>query len=365
MKIGIDTNIFAVDRAGSAVYTRQLIKNLISIDNKNSYDFFSFGSEFIKKKGLNKRLENIIRDALWIPFMLPYKLNSRKIDILHCPTFKAPTKCRIPLVVTFLDIHILKNPTDYSSGFGSYCKFMLPKIAKTASRLITISESSKKDIVETLRIPEDKVVVTHCGYDKIFIPISDKIVLNKVKEKYNLPKRFILYVGAIQPRKNISALLRAYAGLIKEKKLDYQLVFTSGTGWKNKDIFTLIGELEIKDNVKFLGYIPESDLPCVYSLADFFVYPSFYEGFGMPALEAMACGCPVITSNTSSLPEVIGDAGIMIDPYSMKELEDAMLRLAKDSLLRGEMREKGFKRVKMFSWEKCARETLNVYRECF
>ncbi len=362
MKIGIETNILSIDKAGAGVYTKELTSRLKTIDKENSYHFLKFGAGN-RNRGIFSKLNGLACDIFWMQFILSRELKKHKLDLLHCPAFKAPLKSPVPLVVTFYDIHILKHPHDYNLWLSSYLNFMLPKIAKTADKIITISEFSRRDIVNTLSIPEEKVTVTYCGVNDTFRVTTDNALKNNILKKYKLNKKFILYVGALQPRKNIPALLKAYSELKKNHGFDYDLVLVGSTGWRNKRIFTLIEKLGLNNDVRFLGHVPEADLPVIYSLAEFFVYPTFFEGFGMPVLEAMSCGCPVITSDTSSLPEVVGDAGIMVDPGNTQELKNAMLRLSRDHSLKNELKEKGIRRAKMFSWDKCARETLGVYKE--
>ena len=365
MKIGIDTNILLIDNAGACVYTKNLIEQLRKLNNGNEYIQFSYGNPRSRVSSFRQKLENLVRDTLWMQTMLPRKIIKNKIDILHCPAFKAPLKISIPLVVTFYDASVLRDPSDYNTWWRLYGKYMLAKIAKRADKIITISQFSKKDIANNLNIREDKIKVTYCGIDRNFKVIADADLKNKISLKYSLGEKFILYVGALQPRKNIKSLLKAYANLRKRKKIDHELVFVGGTGWRNKDIFLLIKELNISKDVKFLGYIAEDELPIIYNLADFFVYPSFVEGFGMPVLEAFACGCPVIASKTSGLPEVAGDAAIMIDPYSVVDLQEAIIQLANDNSLKDNLVSKGLDRAKMFSWERCAEQTLGIYKDIF
>jgi glycosyltransferase involved in cell wall biosynthesis len=244
-----------------------------------------------------------------------------------------------------------------------YCRIMLRKIARSSHHIITGSEFSKRDIVNTFSISEEKVTVTSYGVDKRFHVIVDQELKKDMREKYRLNKPFILYAGSIQPRKNIESLLKAYFALRSKKTIQHQLVFTGGSGWKNSRIYELVERSEFKEDAVFLGYIPDNVLPLLYNSADFLVYPSYFEGFGMPVLEAMACGCPVITSNTSSLPEVAGDAGLLIDPYDVSSLEDAIEQLAHDNTLKQSLIEKGLDQSQRFSWERCALQTLNVYDE--
>lgn len=363
MKIGIDTSILQIDHAGASVYTRGLVKSLLQIDRSNSYSFFSYKYSLTGGNYFGRKLGNVIMDTIWIPRLLPKELKKGKVDLLHCPAFKAPLKCDVPLVATFYDLHILKNPKDYNPWLRYYCKFMLPKIARRADKIITISEFSRNDIINTFSLPAEKVRVTYCGIDDRFRLIPDDSLLSRARVKYGLSKKFILYVGALQPRKNIPLLLKAYAKLLKEQDFDHQLVLAGGTGWRNRNIFSLINELNLSKNVKILGYVPDDDLPLIYALAQFLVYPSFFEGFGLPVIEAMACGCPVICSNAASLPEIVQDCAVVFDPLSRSELENAIAKLGSDGGMRQKMKEKGIKRSADFSWEKSARKTIQVYEE--
>lgn len=364
MKIGVDTSILEIDRAGAGVYTRELVKHLQYIDAGVSYEFFSPGASGAKRGYFSRKVKNILTDTLWMQFKLPRELKRRGIDLLHCTAFRAPLKRGFPLVVTFYDLHILKSPLDYNPWLRYYCKFMLPKIAKRADKIITISEFSKNDIINTFSISPEKVAVTYCGIDNRFRLIPGASLKNNGLDKYGIKEKFILYVGALQPRKNIPLLLKAYSKLLKERFFDYQLVLVSATGWRNKDIFSLVNDLGLKDDIKILGYVPDDDLPLIYNLAQFLVYPSFFEGFGLPILEAMACGCPVICSSATSLPEIAGDCAVMFDPFSQIQLENAMRKMTTENNMRVEMSGKGIGRAADFSWEKCARLTLEVYKEC-
>jgi len=194
-------------------------------------------------------------------------------------------------------------------------------------------------------------------------PVADGSLLLKVRQRYRLPEQFLLYLGTIEPRKNIQALIKAYALLCREKGFCHKLVLAGDMGWKNEGLRELIQGLSLEDSIRFTGYVEDSDLPALYTLADLFVFPSLYEGFGLPVLEAMACGLPVVTSNVSSLPEVAGDAAVLIDPHSLDAIADGMRRMLVDRELRTKCIERGFERAKMFTWEKCAKETVAVFRE--
>lgn len=242
-------------------------------------------------------------------------------------------------------------------------KFLFPRTLKTADRIIAVSNSTKRDLINYFNIPEEKIKVILEAADEKF-KLLNKEEINEVKQKYNLNFPFILYVGTLEARKNIPTLIKAFYK-IKKKNIEHKLVIAGKKGWKYKEIFETIDKLDLQNDVVFTGYVSDEDLPALYNAADLFVYPSIYEGFGLPPLEAMACGTPVITSNTSSLPEVVGDAGIMVDPCDVDGLTQTMCDVLTNDGLREDMIKKGLERAKMFTWEKCARETLKVYEEVY
>jgi len=238
-----------------------------------------------------------------------------------------------------------------------------PRTLKTADKIITVSNSTKNDLMNHFNIPKEKIRVIFEAADEKFKSLNNKET-KEVKYKYHLNFPFILYVGGLAVHKNIPALIKAFYK-VKKKGIQHKLVITGTKRWKYKEIFETIDKLDLQNDVVFTGYVSDEDLPALYNAADLFVYPSIYEGFGLPPLEAMACGTPVITSNTSSLPEVVGDAGIMVDPYDVNGLADAMHEVLANEGLRANMIKNGLERAKMFSWEKCARETLKVYEEVY
>ena len=201
------------------------------------------------------------------------------------------------------------------------------------------------------------------GCDPRFQPVADKAALKSVRRRLKLDDAYILHVGTIEPRKNLSTLVRAYARLRREHRLTPELVLAGEPGWMYQPTVRLVEELGLRNSVHFIGRVPAAELPAVYSAADLLVFPSLYEGFGLPPLEAMTCGTPVVASNVSSLPEVVGDAGLLVDPRDETALAEAMFRALTDTDLRQQMRERGLQRAKGFSWERCARETLAVYAE--
>ena len=238
----------------------------------------------------------------------------------------------------------------------------LPRSIAKCDHIITISENSKREIIEEFNVPEEKITIAQPAVDHGRFKPANEEELAQVRKKYELPEQYLLYVGTIEPRKNLLGLLEAYEKLPAKLRGEYPLVMTGGRGWLEGEIVDRISRLKGRGEALTTGYVYDEDLPAIYSGARLFVFPSFYEGWGMPPLEAMACGTPVITSNTSSLPEVVGDTALMIDPNRPEELTNAMKQVLSDEELRQEMIRQGFKQAKRFSWEKSARKLLTVIR---
>lgn len=368
MRIGIITDFIAVNQGGIGAYTHNLASSLNKIDKENKYyliyhtpvniDIYKNNEKILVKSFSLPKGSGLI----WRFISAPLKLKFiKELDLVHDPYGIGPLSFKMPFkkVITIHDL----TPILFSNTFNSTTvllhKLLLPRTLRTADKIITDSNSTKKDLINYFKIPEGKIRVILLAADEKFKPLNNKEI-REAKQKYSLNFPFILYVGTLEPRKNIPSLIKAFYKL-KKKNLQYKLVIAGKKGWKYKEIFETIDKLNLQNDVVFTGYVSDEGLPALYNAADLFVYPSIYEGFGLPPLEAMACGTPVITSNTSSLPEVVGDAGIMVDPYDVDGLADAMHEVLADGGLRANMIKKGLERAKMFSWEQCAKETLEVY----
>ncbi len=320
----------------------------------------------------NKRFTNIdeikinnpfpvLKTYAWYPY-LTIRLRKTDLDLIHnpsqIPTFFGANQLYI---ITVHDLTPIIFPKEHKSGKSLIYKLFFPRTLKSADKIIAVSYSTKQDLIKYFKIADNKIKVIHLASDEKFHPLDSEIV-NKFKKNHNINFPFILYVGTLEPRKNIPTLIEAFYNL-RKYNLPHKLVITGKKGWKYKLIFETIEKLNLQNNVIFTGYLPDEDLPALYNAADLFVYPSIYEGFGLPPLEAMSCGCRVITSNTSSLPEVVGDAGIMIDPYDTDALTSSIYEVLTNNELRADMVKKGLERAKMFSWEKTAEETLEIYKD--
>lgn len=369
MKVGIITDAIDLKTTGIGVYAHNLINSLNIIDKKNEYYLIHYMKTNMEIYKSNKEVFIPMPEfipfrfnTLWRDVILPLKLKNLELDLLHDPRqigfpplFSVPFKT----IITIADLMPMLFPKLYSVRAVMRHKLLGAKIIRSADRIIAISESTKRDLINYLKAPEEKIRVIYLAAGNNFKQLQPGEVA-EFKHKYNLDFPFILFVGLLHPPKNIPRLIRAYHK-ISNPGLGHKLVIAGKKGPKCKEIFETAEKLNLQREVIFTGYIPDDDLPRLYNAADLFVFPSLYEGFGMPPLEAMACGTPVITSNTSSLPEVVGDAGITLNPYDVDGLARAMQEVLTNDRLRLKMVKKGLEQAKKFSWEKAAKETLRVY----
>lgn len=278
-------------------------------------------------------------------------------DVFFSPHFiLAPVSRQCRKIITFHDLSFEYRPEFFSLQRKIWHKLMRPKFqAKTADRIITVSRSTKDDLTELYKIPSEKIEVIYPGIGEEFRKM-EKFEIQKVREKYNLPQKFILYFGTIEPRKNIEGIINAFELL----KTDAKLVIAGSPGWIYKSVYKTAKKSKRSKDIIFTGFIEKEDKPALYNLAEVFVYPSFFEGFGFPPLEAMACGTPTIVSDVTSLPEVAGEAAIMVNPYNINEIAQAMNDVLENEELRRQMRDGGLVLSKKFSWQNCAKATLKI-----
>lgn len=283
-------------------------------------------------------------------------------DIFHYTNYCA-TKFNRPTVITVCDLSYLRYPETLPADRLAWLRDYLPESIENSSKILTISEFSKSEILKFFPIPADKVVVTYCGIDSCYRPLDEEEIKKQLQSLDLEPKRYILSVGTIEPRKNLKVVIEAYAQLPARVREYYPLVIVGGRGWKESSIMDIIDPLEKRGQIRVLGYIPQEVLPAIYNGAKVFVFPSIYEGFGMPVTEAMACGTPVIASNVSSLPEVVGDSGLLLDPYDTDVWTRALEEMIDDDEKYNLLKKRGLERASLFSWEKTAEKTFQVYCE--
>lgn len=309
-------------------------------------------------------IENHIRGELFRHVILPKQLVAQGVNIFHDPGYFLPMLGkRLNKVVTFHDMVPFVHKETNSKKYFSYMRTVITISARIADRIIADSEITKQDILRILKLPESKVKVIYLAARKIFQPLPDPTRLAAVRARLNLTRPYILNVGTIEPRKNIQRLLEAYHSLRKLKKIPHQLVIVGPKGWLYKPVLQKISTLDLDEHVIMTGYVEDQDLVALYNGADLFIFPSLYEGFGLPPLEAIACGAPVASSNTSCLPEILGDAAVYFDPYNVDNIADSIMSVLDNPTLACKLRSAGPQRAARFSWEQTARQTLDVYRE--
>ncbi len=369
IRIGIDATSLPPNQGGAAFYILNLIKALACIDKDNKYfifikdrdafDISQSNVHFIECSSANRVLR-----LIWEQTVLPWYARRYRLQVLHSPHYTKPLFLRdCSSVVTFHDMTFFIYPQKHILSKQIFFKNMIPLSARSADRLIADSYSTKRDMVKFNMASEDKIEVVHPSVDKSYRLIENEALIEKIRGKYDTSSKFILYVGTIEPRKNIDGLIKAYHKAANSQGIEHRLVIAGGKGWDYERVFKLVGDLKLEERVVFTGYVPENDLPLLYNAAELFIYPSFYEGFGIPTLEAMSCGVPVISSNISSLPEVVGDGGILVDPYNIDELAEAIIKVITDEGLREELSQRGLNRARLFSWNRTAEDTLSIYRE--
>jgi glycosyltransferase involved in cell wall biosynthesis len=367
-RIGIDVR--KINDFGIGTHIQNIVKNLAAIDSSHEFLLFHHFSEINHLELDNPRFFHIVdrspKYSLREHLSLPIKMKQYDLDLFHSPHYVLPIIHHCPTIVTIHDVIHLLFPQYLPSRMAhSYAKMMMFASTKSAAKVITVSQSSKQDIVRYLKIPPDKIEVIYNAVSDIYKPMRSPDLRAKLQEHFGLSGDYLLYVGNLMPHKNLKRLIYAYYRLLRQINRDIKLVIVGEGIPHYRELKLLAYDLGLKDKIMFLGFIAREWLPILYNEATVFVFPSQYEGFGLPPLEAMACGTPVVTSNTSSLPEVVSDAGLLIDPYNIDELVDAMERCIMDQKLRGELIEKGLRRVKHFSWERTARQTLRIYEEIF
>ena len=372
MKIAIDTIPLLSPLTGVGYYTYQIAKALQEIDSTHEYTYFyGYYSPRLISPGEHPRSFYCLKEAVRkLPFLgtaaRNFKdwgnyLSSRRFDLYFEPNF---IPLRIPAkrtVLTVLDFSFARFPEWHSKDKVRYFRKHFWKKISRADQIIVISDFIKSEAVHSFGFSEDQLATIHLGYDRSIFRVYPSEDLLAVKKEYRLPEHFILFVGSIEPRKNLQNLLRAYMDLEESVRKEFKLVLVGFKGWENEEIVSLIKKL--KPDVFYLGYIPEMQLGKIYNLAKLFVYPSLYEGFGLPPLEAMACGCPVVVSNAASLPEVCGDAAFYVEPTDILSITQGIHQCLTDGGLRESLKKKALERAKSFSWQKSAWEHLKIFEE--
>jgi len=371
-RIGINARYIQSRPTGIAKYILNSILNLKAAHGGDEYMLF-FGSdkpvpEIIRNTGFDCDIpkvptNNQLSKFLWAQLYIPHAVKKHRIDLFHEFSIILPfiKKCRT--VLTVYDLAHLYVPECYTRMTRLYLDNLLPGSIRRADSIVALSECTKCDIVKHFGVDPAKIKVVYAGVDETFRPVDDQERLKEVKNFYGIKRDFILAVSLISPRKNLTRLIKAFKALRDRGKADLQLVIVGRKAWLYEDIFREVASSGLEKDVIFCGHVPTEHLLCLYNAASVFAYPSLYEGFGLPILEAMTCGTPVVSSNVSSMPEACGEAALLADPYNIEDLTSALDDAISKPSLRQNLIEKGLEHAKRFSWKKTGAQTLAVYNE--
>lgn len=354
---------------GIGTYTENLMKNLITSDDSNKYTFYWSGENYLQYKKSNTSIQMASKryHRFFEEYYFPNDIKKNNIDIYHIPQngIGLSEKQNCLKVVTIHDLIPYIMPETVGKGY--LLKFLkdMPTIIEMADAIITVSEYSKKDILKFFPIDPDKIFVTPLSANENYKPLNKNMCKQYLYNKYKIDAPFILYIGGFSPRKNVQSLIKAYEMLMKEENIDTKLVICGAKKDELEKIINISNKSKVSSKIIFTDYVPDEDLPIFYNCSEIFVYPSLYEGFGLPPLEAMSCGTPVITSNTSSIPEVTKDSALLLNPYDTELLANSIYKLLTNNELKLNLSQKGFMRSLSFSWEKTAKKTLKVYEKIY
>ena len=368
MRIAIDAHSVGTGLGGNESYATNLIEALAAIDPVNQYTLYVTRNDAVAKFG-NRWPNFAVKQTrphtplIRIPLTLSTALRKNPVDVLHVQ-FTAPPFSPCPVVVSIHDLSFEHLPETFKRRSRAQLRLTVRRSAEKAAHVLALSEHARADIIATYGIPPERVTAIPLAASDHFHPISDEKELQRVRHTYGIAGDYILAVGSIQPRKNLSRLIAAYALLRRDRtEQDLpKLVIVGKRAWLYEETLRAIKEQGVADSTILTGYVPDSDLPALYSGALCFVYPSLFEGFGLPPLEAMKCGVPVIAGNRTSLPEVVGDAGVLVDPFDPQAIAGAVAQVLDDSDFQQELRVKGLNRAQLFDWKETAKSTLEVYK---
>ena len=363
LKIGIDIHSIGSGKSGNETYYRELVEGLRDLNGHHNFVLYHVGlppSEQRESRGrfAFRRLRPGSR-TLRIPITLPWRMRREKLDVFHAQYIVPPfSSCRT--VVSIFDLAHERFPEFFHPWEAKRSQLLVRWSAKRADHIVTVSHFSARDLVEIYGVDPNKITVTHLAASQSFRPLDRSWSRQYVGEKYGLTDRYVLYAGRLQARKNLVRLVQAFSQL-KKKGFTEKLVLAGKPDWQSDQVVQAVEKLGLQPEVRFLGYVPHEDLPILFNGAGLFVYPSIFEGFGLPVIESMACGIPTITSQGSSLEEVAGDAAILVDPLSVSSMTEAMERVLQSGALQEQLREKGLLRSAQFSYRTAAAQTLRVY----
>jgi glycosyltransferase involved in cell wall biosynthesis len=364
MKIGIMLRHYEQQEGGVKVYTKKLLPLIFTYGVQHHYVLIYQNPKLLGTYAQYPNVEEVAvgmpGTVAWDQIAVPWIAAKKQLDLIFNPKFTIPffTKAKKMFVLHGSEWFVI--PEHFRKHDRWYFNIFVPLYCRFSDAFVAVSNAVKADVVKHIGVDPRKVFPIHNGFDpSLFQPVRDAERLRAVREKYKLPERFILWCGQIESRKNVARLLRAFARI--KDDIPHRLVLAGEQRWSTRAELQVMQELHLEDRVYFPGWIQHGDLPAVYSMADLFAFPSLYEGFGIPLIEAMACGCPVVTANTCAPPEVLGGSGCLVDPLSVEDIAVGMKLVLLDAGLRAGMIAKGIERSKAFSWDQCAKQLLAVF----
>jgi glycosyltransferase involved in cell wall biosynthesis len=374
MQIGLDARLLH-NETGIGRYTRSLFFEYLRRKQPHDTFYFLYDQPYQQSPLLSSLPPNFqVLTAhcqtriLWTNWYVPPLLRKHHIDVYHgvC-NFELPVRKICRYVVTIHDLVPLFFPELVPKKHRLFFKIFMKRAAKTADLIITDSEYSKQDIVQYLAVPEEKIRVIYLGYEPPRTNVADPQKCQEILARYGITQPYLLFVGVIEPKKNLERLVEAFALLRQDSSFGktFQLVIAGGKGWFYETLYQKVHDLHLDDHVIFTGFVPDQDLPALYTSAEVFVFPSIYEGFGLPVVEAMAYGVPVVTSNVSSLPELVGNAGMLVDPNHPEAICEGLTEVLANPQKQAQMKQAGLLQAQRFSWRRTAEETYQVYQEVY
>lgn len=372
-RIGFDATPLLGPRSGVGNYTLHLIEHLIQ--GNPELEAWLYSNRPIRRivhdiSTLTQRLQQVVQPSnyftpsrlLWMHTCLARHINRHALPLTHFPNNSAPLGLKQPYIITIHDASLYRYRQYHPWQRVLAIRVLLPLVARRAAAIITPSHHAKQEITSILQLPKEKVHVVHEAAGGDFRPITDRTQHHLVRQTYQLPQHFILYVGTLEPRKNLIRLAHAFAQL-RQQRLPHHLILVGSHGWKMAGFDEAVEQLNIGKWVHQIGFVPDDHLATLYSLADLFAFPSLYEGFGLPPLEAMACGTPVLTSHNTSMAEICGSAAYLVDPHDTDAIASGMRQILCDGQLSAELSQRGLQHVRRYSWENTAQQTLAIYRQ--
>lgn len=380
MRIVFDGANLSGSRTGVGYYTKNLLVEMCRQAPDDQFFLhdlalrqFAINEPFhlpLEESGFYRSLQHPLALMLFLRVVrgvygrIRHSVHLNECDVFFGPNFRGAFAPGLKTVITVHDMAHEYYPETVQDHVLKYFRTDFPSQVERSHLIIAVSETTRRDVINFLNVPEEKVKVVYNGVSSEFRPVTDVARRAEVRQRYALPEHFLLMVGSIQPRKNVTGVLSAVGRLVrKSPSSPLHLVLAGGSSWKSDELKKIISDNGLTDYVHFTGYVPEEDLTTLYSMSDIFLFPSLYEGFGLPVIEAMACGVPVVTSNSSCLPEIAGDAAILVDPHNHDDIADGIERLLMDQELRNVCTERGLARAQKFSWENAGRQLLEIFHE--